>query len=71
MTYELPKNFKCCLTCAYWAGNRQPTSIERYATTDSTRSKGMCTSEKGFYHLEMEAASAGCSGWTPWPVLKD
>ena len=70
MTYFLPKNFKNCLTCAFWCGNRWTEHIERYAVTESTGTKGQCVSQKGFYHLDMNA-QASCSGYQPWPALKD
>ena len=71
MTYSLPKSFKSCLTCAFWCGIRWTEHIEKYAVTESTSTKGQCVCQKGFYHLDKDAFSCGCSGYQPWPALRD
>lgn len=71
MTYELPKSFKCCLTCAFWCGIREAVMIERYARTEDAQTKGRCACQKGLYNLDVIAMGPGCAGYQPWPVLKD
>jgi len=70
MSYQLPKSFKCCLTCTYWCGQRKLTMIETRVETDSETTKGMCANRNGFYHLDMNAMST-CSHHESMPALKD
>lgn len=70
MSYQLPKSFKCCLTCVYWCGLRQLVMQERYAETDSNITKGMCANSNGMYHLDVSAMST-CSAYQVLPALKE
>lgn len=70
MSYQLPKSFKCCLTCAFWCGVRKLVNQEYYAETDSNTTKGMCANSKGMYHLDM-SAMATCNYHQTLPALKD
>lgn len=70
ISYQLPKSFKCCLTCTYWCGMRRLVMQERYAETETASTKGMCVNNKGFYHIDTTAQTS-CSGHESLPALKD
>lgn len=70
MSYQLPKSFKCCLTCTYWCGMRKLTMMEHYAETNSYNTKGECANRKGFYQLKVEAQQT-CSAHESMPALRD
>ena len=70
MTFQLPKSFKWCLTCAYWCGPRRLIMAEKYVETESHSTKGECVKPKAFYHIKMDARNS-CSQHESMPALRD
>ena len=66
----LPKNWKCCLTCTYWCGERKVHDGERYASAERCDVRGGC-GKQGSWSSNMEASHSACSDWKPWSALRD
>lgn len=56
----LPSNFKCCATCAYWAGSARGDYLGLWVTYIEREDKCCCGS--GFYNMDMHPL-AMCGSW--------
>ena len=64
MSYSLPADWKYCLTCRKWGGNRRPTDpfcncVECFSSND----KGKCYGG-GFNQSDVQA-NFTCNKWEP------
>ena len=70
MAQQYPGSWKQCATCAYWTGSRECDRWGQKVTVASSCEKGMCMIPQGGWHRQQRQASAQCSDWMKWPVLK-
>jgi len=60
------KTWKCCSTCEFWLGAREPDSF-RSSVQVSSGTKGKCM---GQWKGSTKDESSSCSSWEKWGVLK-
>lgn len=64
MSYIIPTDWKQCVTCARWGGNRHPNDpFCNYVECPSSTEKGKCYG--GVFNQADMVAQATCEKWEP------
>ena len=70
MSTQIPYDWKYCATCAYWGGTRTADRFIKRVTVTDTTAKGKCLCMKCGWRNTDRQASATCSDYEKWQVLK-
>ena len=65
---QINKSNRCCATCAYWLGNRQPNRLG-FVEVGRRMDQGKCGA-KGLNESRTYQAVYSCSNWCKWSVLR-
>ena len=65
---QIHKNMRCCVTCAYWLGNRNPNRLG-YVEASSRMDKGRCGAV-ALNDTRQYQAIYCCGRYCKWQVLK-
>ena len=70
MAQKIPKNFKNCAVCEYWAGPRELDNSGNSVIVSSTNIKGKCLLKDSGWYKREKPANTRCPKWQPWSALK-
>lgn len=70
MSQQYPSSWKQCATCAFWCGARECDTFGQRVTVASSGAQGKCAIPSGGWKGCQKQASASCSDYQKWPVLK-
>lgn len=69
LTYS--KNYKLCLTCAFWAGSRECDNTGNNVHVKNSLEKGKCQIPNGPYKNAIRTAGqSSCNKFQKWLLLK-
>lgn len=70
MAQQYPGSWKQCATCAFWCGARECDYWATQVKVDSSGTQGKCMIPSGGWRGQNRQASATCTAWQKWPVLR-